>query len=124
MSELQQLRDRVCELEELLGLTAEFPRHLLPRGTFRLNICEPLLGLLLARPFVSQQAAYDACYGGRPECDQPDIKQIQVAICYLRKGLASKGIEVSLDRGQGYYMTDENKSKLRALIAESEAKAA
>lgn len=119
MNELQQLRDRVAELEDILGLTAQFPRELIPVRHYRRGVAGPLLGLLLARPFVSADVAYDTLYGGRPEADQPKSGNncVSVMIYHLRQTLAPHGITVRNLWGQGYYLDDADKEKLRALIA-------
>lgn len=113
---LQKLSDRVAELEDVLGLTARFPRDLFAKNTFRLRSCEPLLGLLMARPFVPHQAAYDALWGAKNEIDQPDPKALMATVCWLRKGLAPHGIKITNVFGSGYYIDDASKVRLRAVL--------
>lgn len=117
MSELQQLRDRVAELEEAIGLTAmpALRAVLKPEG-YWLSTCETLCGMLMKRPCVPRSAAYIAIYGGRPECDQPDPKLVDVTVHRLRQALRPHGVEIAVARDRGWYLTPENKEKLRALI--------
>ena len=65
MSELERLQNRVCELEELLGL------HLERRLPGFSDLAWQLLGLLLKHRIVPREFAHRALYGGRPEVDQP-----------------------------------------------------
>lgn len=74
MSELQRLRDRVEELEDILGVTSSLPKRLFPQMVFKPKDNERLLGMLLARTFLSQDAIYYALFGTRLESDQPQIK--------------------------------------------------
>lgn len=115
MSELQRLQDRIAELENVLGLTARFP-GILPGGIFRTRACDQLLGLLMARTFVSHQSAYEALYGDRSECDQPTTNIIAVTVCWLRKGLKPYDIFIENKWSEGFFISESNKAKLRALI--------
>lgn len=118
MSELQQLRDRVAELEDLLGMmSAPALRQVLrPAKNQWLKKCEPMMGILLARHAVSKEQAFTALYGGLPEADQPEPKMIDIVVHRLRQALTPHGIEIAVVWGVGWYMTEENKAKLRALI--------
>ena len=115
MSELQRLRDRVLELEDALGLTAEIPYPLVPQHTGMTKSLAKLFCLLIHRPFVSRDAAYTVLFGGRPECDQPAGKIIEPMVCNLRKTLRRYDISIETRWGMGYYMTDENKRKVHGL---------
>lgn len=126
MSELDRLRDRVEDLEHLLGITEHFPRVLCPaiKGKFRRGFLDPILGLLLARAYVPKEAMYEVLYGMRAEAEQPRTNVISVNICILRKVLKSHGIAITNIWGKGYYLTADDKAKLRALIEQSKAAAA
>ena len=121
MSELERLRDRVDELEELLGVRGTIPRKMFRSCPLA---AEQLIGMLLARPSITREAAYTALYGGRPEADQPMEKIIGTRMCQARKALTPHGIAVKTVWGSGYYMTGENKAKLRALLDEEKRIAA
>lgn len=118
MGELERLRDRVAELEDILGLTAEFPRSAfgIKPGKWQRSTLDPLLGLLLAREFVPHAAAYDAVFGARPEAEQPSLNCISVAIHHLRKALRPHGVAIKNLFGEGYYIEEADKKKLRAAL--------
>lgn len=124
MSELQQLRDRVAELEEALGVTMRFPHRLIKNKYRNRHAGDQLLGLLLRSAFVPYNTIYDVLYGARPEADQPDPKIISVVACGLRKVLREHGIEFKTDHAIGYFMDNANKAKCRALIEQMQSEAA
>ncbi len=118
MSELEQLRDRVAELEEALGLTATLP------AMFRLGLPrleEKLLGLLLARPFIAKEAAYIVLWGARLECEQPSFKNLDVYISRLRAVLRRRDITIKTKYGDGWYIEAADKARLRALLTPEQA---
>lgn len=114
MSELQALRDRVAELEDLMGL--KLP--LTPPSTVHLTATElRACGLLLKHSIVTKEFYWRALYGALPDCDQPQSDSgFSVYICKLRYKLEPKGIEISNQWGVGYYLTADNKAKLAALL--------
>jgi hypothetical protein len=120
MSELERLRDRVEELEEALGLTAEMPNGFL-RAISKWHRSGPMsqkcLGLLLTRTFCDRAALYAVLYGARPECDQPDSRIIDVYILSVRRALADHGIKLHTVYGRGWYLDDADKYKLREMMA-------
>lgn len=114
MSELQALRDRVAELEELLGvgLPPVPPREIHFTAT-ELRTC----GLLLKHSVVTREFYWRALYGALPDCDQPQgDSHFSVYICKLRHKLRPKGIEIGNSWGVGYFMTPENKARLTAVL--------
>ena len=113
VTELQQLRDRVAELEELLGMkTPQSPCRLLHLTPTEEKLC----GLLLKRPLVTQDIFFVAVYGNLLECDQPKERMLDVYICKLRKKLSPLEIEITTRPWVGYYLPAESKSKLVALL--------
>lgn len=115
-NELQSLRDRVQELEELLGLAREqadiFHRlKLSPQQ-------KALLGLLYRSNLVRRYTAYNALYGARQECEQPEDRILDVQICKIRTRLMPLGISIETQRAAGWFMTAENKERLSALIGD------
>lgn len=115
MSELERLRDRIEELEELLGLTMPWPRYV--RGFTPIR--RALLGLLRRRPLVTREFAYRAIYGGRPESNQPaDLRIIDQIICRLNRVLKDHGIRIQCDNRTGYYLAAEDKAALDQLLAD------
>lgn len=116
MGELQQLRDRVAELEALIGVDRDLPLRELLRPAYWHRDCEPMCGMLLKQEFVGRERAFIALYGGRTETDQPDIKIIDIVVCRLRQALRPYQVAIATSWGRGYYMTADNKRRLRALL--------
>lgn len=116
MSEIQRLKDRIAELESVIGITTAMPETFFP-GVRPKVPAKQLLGMLLARPFVTRDAAYEALFGDRPECDQPQPKYIDVIICSLRKSLRRFDIEISTEFGHGFFIDKANKERVRAALA-------
>ena len=54
---------------------------------------------------VSRWSLYDALYGAKPDCDQPDDKIIRVIICYTRRKLPKAQIKTHW--GLGYSLEQE-----------------
>lgn len=116
-NELQLLRDRVQELEELLGLSMEqrdlmSPLKLSPQQT-------ALLGLIYRGNLIRRTAAYTSIFGARLECEQPDDKILDVQLSRLRAALKPRGITIETHRGVGWSMSSDNKERLRTAIGGS-----
>lgn len=114
-NELQLLRDRVEELEELLGLSRE-KQHVF----WRLKLTptqRAFISLLYYGGLLRRHAVFSALYGARLECDQPEEKILDVVLSKARIELSLHGICVQTQRGVGWFMTMDNKLKLRALIS-------
>lgn len=110
------LRDRVAQLEEMLGVTFDAPPFL------QLTGCEAqIFGLLLAREAITKRIAMDAVYGDRPDADQAEEKIIDVWVCKMRRKLEPWGIKIETNWGQGYYMSPAMKTLARSLIDERAA---
>lgn len=113
-NELQILRDRVEELESLLGLSAD-------NGIWRLGFTPTqtaFLGMLFTRKLVRRQEAYTGIFGVRSECDQPQDQNLDVQLSRMRKKLHHLGVSVEAVRGVGWTMTENNKERLRTIIRE------
>jgi DNA-binding response OmpR family regulator len=120
--EIARLRDRIEELEELLGMELPWPRpnlSLTPQE-------EKVLALLLRAEgrLVTRDFAFAAIYGGRPECDEPDYgaKLIDVWIFKLRvkikNALPLAGVKIRVEWGRGYYITKPDREKIVAFLSE------
>jgi len=118
MSELQQLRDRVEELEYVIGLRLPNPHDLamrrLLRGTRQVPRSAEILGMLLKRELVTRDG-FSAVLTRRND-DPISDKLLDIYICYIRRVIAEHGIEIETVWGAGYRMTAPNKRKLRALL--------
>lgn len=118
-SELEQLRDRVAELEDALGMhdAERFPLELSPR-------CRCFLGMLLRRPIVPMESIAAALWGGKPDVDRPEDEpnNVRNLAWHLRKGLKALGVKVKVSyngahASGGYYMTHADKAVIQKFIA-------
>jgi hypothetical protein len=126
--ELARAQERIAELEDALGLTAQMPARLFPRGLIKSRhhrYLEPLLKMLMKRTVVPTAVAHGLLYGDRPDCDQPSFHAVTAWMHHLRRAMEPHGIELRTVRGENrtgcYYLDDDNKRKLRELIASMEA---
>lgn len=113
MDEIQRLKDRVAELEELLGMRLTFPK-LRVKGVRQIGW--PILGVLLRYPLVSKEFIFSAVYGDRLEVDQPNLLVIATHISRLNKALRPYEIQIECQYGEGYFLSEENKERLNALV--------
>lgn len=118
MSETEQLRDRVEELQALLGVGNDDVSRLLTVLDATPQQCE-MVGFMLKRAVATRTALYIALFGARPECDQPDMKLIDVQMVKVRRALEKLGIEVRTEWGSGgWAIASADKAKLRRLMAD------
>lgn len=121
MSELQRLRDRVEELESLLGLERDLAMRI--RHAWRMASEESrIMSIVLKRAFATRETLYTILYGARPDCDQPEMKIVDVQVCKARKSLRNNGVaaKVRTKWGDGYFMTREDKAALMAALERAE----
>lgn len=123
-SELRKLRDRIEQLERVLGVDQELTTRL--RFAFGITPDQAkLLGMMLRRARVTREGAYATLYGHKPDCDQPEWKVLDVQIHRLRAALKAMKIEFVTVALDGWTMEPEHKLKLRErLEAFEEAHAA
>ena len=110
--ETERLRDRVEELERLIGMRPVLPRAL---GLTRREA--DVFGILLRRPVMSATALFEAIWGGDSDCNS---KIVEVIVCKLRAKLRPHGIAIRNQYGIGYFMTPQSKAAARALITAHE----
>jgi DNA-binding response OmpR family regulator len=109
--ENDDLRDRIAQLEEVLGMNFDSPAFM------GLTAHEAkLFGMLMKRDAVTKAGAMDILYGLGPDADVAEEKIIDVFICKLRKKLDPFDIPVETNWGQGYFMTEASKQRARDLI--------
>lgn len=113
MSYYNELRDRVQQLEELLGCDREtwtYIRSIL--GGTRLT--SRMLGVLIKREVVSRETFLITCW----EHDEPPYgtKAVDQYIWRIRKLLAPHGVEVKTMWGFGYYIEKDHKEKLKRIL--------
>jgi two-component system cell cycle response regulator CtrA len=111
-NELQRLRDRCEELEELLGIKCD---PLLSLGFPQL--ATSMLGVRMAQPRCRRATLYVAVYGNRQECDQPNDKIVDVTVCKLRQKLKPHGADIVTDWGVGYHIPPASKDIINRLVA-------
>lgn len=115
--ELQRLRDRIIELEELLGISYPIP----PTLGLTSRECA-YLGMLIKRPIVTRDAAMIAIYSGG--FDDPCEKIVDAHILKLRRKLARHSIAIATRWGQGWYLDPANRRKVKELIERHKQQAA
>lgn len=111
--ENEKLRERILELEDMLGMTFDAPL------TFGLTAKEAkVLGLLSKVPMATKEAIMSTLYFDRPN-DMPEIKIVDVFVCKLRRKLEAFEIEVETVWGRGYSLSAQGKAKLAEYGANS-----
>ncbi|WP_426526849.1 hypothetical protein [Bradyrhizobium sp. McL0615] len=121
MSEAEQLRDRVEELQALLGVGNDDVSRLLAVLDATPQQCE-MIGFMLRRSVATRTAMHTVLFGARPECDQPEMKLIDVQMVKVRKALEKVGVEVRTEWGSGgWAIPIAHKAKLRRLMSEGVA---
>lgn len=110
--ENEELRERITQLEEILGANFDAP------PMFALTGSEArLFGLLMARDLVTKESAMSILYGLRPDNDgDVEIKIIDVFIYKMRKKLEEWEIKIETVWGRGYYIAPDEKERISALI--------
>jgi DNA-binding response OmpR family regulator len=113
-AELAFLRDRVAELEAILGIrdSALDPLYLLNLTRTQVAI----VGLLYRSKVVSKDTLYTALYGGRSECDWPVAKTLDVQLNHTRQRLKPHGIEIRNKIGVGWFFDAESKQRIRRIV--------
>jgi hypothetical protein len=124
MSSLEQrLQDRVQELKALLGVGNDDVSRLLTVLDATPQQCE-MVGFMLRRAVATRTALHTVLFGARPDCDQPEIKLIDVQMVKVRAALRTLGIEVRTEWGSGgWAISNADKAKLRRLMSGGEAPA-
>lgn len=112
-----ELEDQIDELKGIVGQSPEdellFEALDLPKQQRR------IVGLLMKRQLATKEALFTAMYYDVDEDDRPESDgMVDVQVSHLRKKLAVHEVTINTSRGEGWYITNENKTKLR-LIAET-----
>ena len=114
--ETARLRDRIEELERLMGMRMVAPR------LFGLTRREAdMLGILLRRQVMTHAHLFEAIWGGDSE---RSVKIVEVVVCKLRAKLRPHGIAIRTEYGVGYFIPPDSKATARALIAAHERECA
>ncbi len=116
-SELETLRNRLARLEELLGLGVTFPPSLGLTGRE-----QDVLGVLLSREIATRDMLMYVLFGDDPNGDgSPNNASVHVS--RLRRKLPVD-VAIQTSWGRGYYLNQESKRRLRALIGQQRELAA
>jgi len=122
MSEIiQQLRDRIEELEEeirqlredMVQTDATFMGILTRQEAM---VLRGIYSRKIANYAYLDQLTTDTCKFGRHNNEVHSQLRCKVAIHKIRNKLKPYGIEITTWRGVGYYLNDENKAKLKQLM--------
>lgn len=109
-AENDALRERVRQLERLLGLGFDAPPQ------FGLTAREAaVFSVLLAREMATKDHLMAALYRDVGQ-DEPEIKIVDVFVCKLRAKLKRWSISIETHWGRGWYMTPAAKARARAVI--------
>ena len=118
---IRELRDRIATLEEEILQYREDMEQV--DGVLFNILSRQQLALLLAinkRPLVTyaylDHVSEDHGKYNRYEGEMHQTLRTKVAVWKLRQRLKPYGIEIKVWRGVGYYLDDENKAKLKALM--------
>jgi DNA-binding response OmpR family regulator len=118
---IKELRERIAELEEEVR---QLRQDMVQTNAAFLNVLTKnqmklLLGIY-SRP-IADYAYLDRIteqsdrYNRYTDVEHEDLR-VRVSIWKLRKKMREYGIEIKTWRGIGYYLDDENKAKLKALM--------
>jgi hypothetical protein len=115
--EADALRNRVEELQALLGVGNDDVSRLLTVLDVTPQQCE-MVGFMLRRAVATRTALHTVLFGARPDCDQPEIKLIDIQMVKVRKALEKVGVEVRTEWGSGgWAIPAADKAKLRRLMS-------
>jgi hypothetical protein len=114
--EADALRNRMEELQALLGVGNDDVSRLLAVLDATPQQCE-MIGFMLRRSVATRTALHTVLFGARPNCDQPEIKLIDVQMVKVRKALEKVGVEVRTEWGSGgWSIPAADKARLRRLM--------
>jgi DNA-binding winged helix-turn-helix (wHTH) protein len=118
MSELQRLRDRVQQLEDIIGLNPDdvgliaYVFHLPRKAAEVLNV------LTRRRGVVTKEVLFYLVYGGLAEADQPDPEKVLPAMIMMcRNALRGHRIKISTVYKIGWIMDEEDRRKCKSILS-------
>ncbi len=109
------LRDRIYELEEILGISAPATSEYRALGLSLIQ--RRMLGVLMRRDEVAREHLFCAVYGDRPEDRQPRTGIIDVHLVAIRKSLRASGAEITSLRNEGWMIKPAHKLRLKEWLA-------
>ncbi len=119
---IEELEDRVTELEEALGMSLPVPPGF--RGPYSRNRAWQLICGLARRGTLTRDQAMIVLYGDRHEDERPDTRVIDVLLSQTRPWLRERGITIETIWGVGWTLDRENRARAQALIEQLQADAA
>lgn len=108
-AENDQLRERVRQLEQMLGFHVEAPLQI---GLTQHEAS--VFGFLLTRELASKEQILTAVYSAYGR-DEPEMKIVNVFICKIRKKLKPYGVNIETLWGRGYYIPSAMKARVHEL---------
>ncbi|PZU43911.1 MAG: heavy metal resistance protein CzcR [Microbacterium sp.] len=112
-AENDELRERIVQLEEMLGFRTPLPLE------WRLTGREAgVVGFLLKRPLATKSEIMSALYSLQID-DAPHEKIVDVFVCNIRKKLRPFGVKIQTVWGQGYSIDASTRARLSAEAAQS-----
>ena len=120
MNEVERLKCQIEQLETVIGVDRSATGKL--RQALGLEPDQAsILGMLLKRDFVTRDGLCTVMYAGRPECDWPDEKVLDVQFCRLRATLKKWDVAIQTARGEGWFMSKPDKKRLQERIESASA---
>jgi two-component system cell cycle response regulator CtrA len=108
-----ELRDRVAVPEAEIGLAREpFPLFLNLTPTEQV-----ILGVLMKNAHPRKSTFMTALYSHLHDDERAEEKIVDVFICKMRPKLKPHGIVIETAWGEGYWLNEESKAKVRELAA-------
>lgn len=120
---LQQALDRIEQLEALQGVDRSTTARLREAFGLEPGWAEMLGHFYARRGVVSRNSLYTVLYEGRPECEWPDEKIMDVQLSKMRKHLRNNGHKDLCDAietkwGEGWALTPAGKAIIRRALNE------
>lgn len=105
------LREKVAELEGILGMRVEVPLMI------GLSASEAkIIGILTKREMVTKAQMLQMLYISRSGGEEVEAKIVDVFVCKARAKLNKFDITIETVWGRGYRLNPENKAKIAALL--------
>lgn len=110
-AENDELRERIAQLQELLGFRTPLPLEWGLTGKEA-----GVVGFLLKRPMATKSELMTALYSLQID-DAPHDKIVDVFICKVRPKLRRFGVEIRTVWGQGYTIDKATRDRVAAEMA-------
>jgi two-component system cell cycle response regulator CtrA len=109
-AENELLRERVAQLEAMLGLRFDAPVEfdLTPKES-------KIFGMLMKRELATKETLMQVLYADQVE--EPEMKIVDVFVHKIRKKLERFGIPIETKWGLGWYMTADAKATARDVLS-------